>query len=59
MTLLLELKDATIKAKLLVHLDVADDIENTMSCLRETVLAIEADCSSTVGQGYQAQLNRA
>ena len=44
--------------RMLVNLDVADDLVNTMSCLRETVLAIEADCSSTVGQGYQAQLNR-
>ena len=34
--------------RMLVNLDVADDI----------VLAIGADCSSTVGQGYQAQLNR-
>ena len=44
--------------RMLVTFDVADDIVNTMSCLRETVLAIKADCSSTVGQGYQAQLNR-
>ena len=44
--------------RMLVNLDVADELVNTMSCLRETVLAIEADCSSTVGQGCQAQLNR-
>ena len=44
--------------RMLVNLNVADDIVNTMSCLRETVLAIEADCSSTGGQGYQAQSNR-
>ena len=29
--------------RMLVNLDVADDLVNTMSCLRETVLAIEAD----------------
>ena len=45
--------------KMLVNLDVADDIVNTMSCLHETVLAIEADSSSPVGQGYRTQLNRA
>ena len=44
--------------RMLVNLDVTDDIVNTMSCLREPVLAIEADCSSTAGQGYEAQLNR-
>ena len=45
--------------RMLVNLDVADDIVNTMSCLHETVLAIEADSSSPVGQGYRTQLNRA
>ena len=44
--------------RMLVNLDVTDDIVNTMSCLREPVLAIEADCSSTAGQGYEAHLNR-
>ena len=28
--------------RMVVNLDVADDLANTMSCLRETVLAIEA-----------------
>lgn len=36
--------------RMLVNLDVANDNVNTMSCLRETVLAIEAACSSTVPQ---------
>ena len=45
--------------RMLVNLDVADDIVNKMSCLHETVLAIEADSSSPVGQGYRTQLNRA
>ena len=42
---------------MLLNLDVADDIVNTMSCLHETVLAIEAEGNSSVGQGYQTQLN--
>ena len=33
--------------RMLVNLDVADNIVNTMSCLHETVLAIEADSSSS------------
>ena len=47
--------------RMLVNLDVADDIVNAMSRLHETVVAIEAgqaDGSSSVGQGYQTQLNR-
>ena len=44
--------------RMLVNLDVADDIVITMSCLHETVLAIEADSNSPVGQGYRTQLNR-
>ena len=41
--------------RMLLNLDVADDIVNTMSCLHETVLAIEAEGNSSVGQGYQTQ----
>ena len=57
MTLLSELKDSTIQAKsdlvlrldyitrMLVNLDVADDIVNAMSSLHDTVVAIEARIS--------------
>lgn len=44
--------------RMLVNLDVPDDIVNVMSGLYETIVAIEANHSTQARHGYQGQLRR-
>lgn len=44
--------------RMLVNLDVPDDIVNTMSCLYQNLVAIEENQRAQPDQGYQAQSNQ-
>ena len=43
--------------RMLIYLDVPDDIANQMSGLHKTVVATEANHSTPVHHGYQGQLH--